>query len=191
MRLNNHKKKIDKKYVILFGILGICIALGLMSLIIRDDRSLTFAEKALKDVGLSVEKVLYSPIRFVIDRVDNYKEMKKVYLKYKDIDKVESKASLLETENKELRGSLEELKKTLELNELITEYDTINASIINRNVGEWYNTLAIDKGEKSGLKPEMIVINNSGLIGIIIKTTFYTSDVKLIKVTSFQYCNIT
>jgi rod shape-determining protein MreC len=112
--------------------------------------------------------------------------MKRIYQKYKDVDKVESKASLLETENKELRGSLEELKKTLELNELITDYDTINASIINRNVGEWYNTLTIDKGEKSGLKPEMIVINNSGLIGIIIKTTFYTSDVKLITATDLN-----
>jgi rod shape-determining protein MreC len=62
----------------------------------------------------------------------------------------------------------------------------VNATVINRNVGNWYNTLTIDRGEKSGLKEEMIVITNGGLIGKIIKTTFLTSDVKLITTTDLN-----
>jgi rod shape-determining protein MreC len=87
---------------------------------------------------------------------------------------------LLEEENEELKRSLNELKETLNLNNLITEYSVINATVINRNVGNWYNTLTIDKGEKSGIKNDMVVITNKGLIGKVIKTTFYTSDIKLI-----------
>ncbi|MFA5409512.1 MAG: rod shape-determining protein MreC, partial [Bacilli bacterium] len=86
----------------------------------------------------------------------------------------------MQAENKELKASLEELGKILSLNSLITDYEAVNATVINRNVGNWYNTLTIDKGEKNGLKTDMIVITNEGLIGRIIKPSFYTSEVKLI-----------
>ena len=180
MRLNGRKKRVEKKYVILTVIVGVCIAIGIMSLIVRDDRQLSFVEKGIKDVVIKVEYVLYTPVRLVTNKIENYKDMKRIYQKYKDVDIKESKATLLEEENKELQNSLKQLKDALDLKTLITDYDEINATVINRNIGNWYNTLTIDKGSKSGIKTDMIVITKSGLIGKVIKTTYYTSEVKLI-----------
>lgn len=180
MRLNGRRKRIEKKFVILIIIVIVCIAIGIMSLIVRDDRQLSFVEKGIKDVVLRVEYVLYTPVRFVTNKIDNYKDMKRIYEKYKDSDSIDAKATLLEEENKELKSSIKELQDTLDIKTIITDYDTINATVINRNIGNWYNNLTIDKGSKNGIKTDMIVITKSGLIGKIIKTTYYTSEVKLI-----------
>lgn len=180
MRLNGRKKKMELKFVSLIIILSVCIMIGIISLVVRDDRPLSFFEKSIKDIGLGAQNVLYMPIRFVTGKINNFTEMKRIYKKYKDFDNRESKAALLEAENNELKSSLNELKETLELNTLITDYEAVNATVIHRNVGNWYNTLTVDKGEKGGIKSDMIVITNKGLIGKVIKTTFYTSEIKLI-----------
>ena len=56
----------------------------------------------------------------------------------------------------------------------------MNASVISRNVGYWFNTITINKGSHSGVEKDMVVINSKGLIGRVIKTTSFTSDVRLI-----------
>jgi rod shape-determining protein MreC len=140
----------------------------------------------IKDIGLTVQNVLYTPFRFIGDEINQYSDMKRIYEKYKDIDSNELKSSLLKEENQILKQNLNDLKETLKLQSLMTEYKMVNATVINRNIGNWYNTLTIDRGEKSGLKEEMIVITNGGLIGKIIKTTFLTSDVKLITTTDLN-----
>jgi rod shape-determining protein MreC len=180
MRINGRKKKLETKYIVLIIILSICVLIGILSLTVRDDRDLSAIEKGLKDVGVNIQKFIYMPFRYVGDKLNNYNDMKRIYQKYKNIDEQASKVPLLEAENDELRDSLKELQNTLELNKLMTDYATVNATVINRNVGNWYNSLTIDKGEKQGLKMNMVVITNSGLIGKISKTTYYTSDVKLI-----------
>jgi rod shape-determining protein MreC len=152
----------------------------MISLMVRDDRNLSFAESTVKDIGIGIEKVLYAPFRFIGNSISEFNEMKRIYKKYKSLDEKESTMSLLETENKELRDSLNELKKTLALNVLMSDYNLVNATIINRDVGNWYNTITVDKGEKDGIKVGMIATSNDGLIGKIIKTTYYTSEIKLI-----------
>jgi rod shape-determining protein MreC len=175
-----HKKRLEKKYIALIIIISVLIIISLLSLSIRDDRNLTTPEKIIKDVGVGTQNILYTPIRFIIDKIDKYNDMKKIYGKYKNIDEANQKVLLLEEENKELKKSIDTLKKLLELNKTIIDYNAVNATIINRDVGNWYNNLTIDKGESSGIKTGNIVINNYGLIGKIIKTSKYSSDIKLI-----------
>ena len=43
-----------------------------------------------------------------------------------------------------------------------------------------YNTITIDKGTYNGVEVDMVVINAKGLIGKIIRTTTFTSEVRLI-----------
>lgn len=180
MKLNRRRKKIETKYIVLIVIIFVFMLIGFISLSTKDDRGQTFIEKGLRDVGLNIQKVLYTPFRFVGDKIDNYNEMKRIYREYKKLDDNKSKTNLITEENKELKKSVEDLKKLLDLNNSMSDYDLVNATVINRNVGSWYNTLTIDKGEKSGIKVGMVVLTGSGLIGKVIKTSFYTSDVKLI-----------
>ena len=82
--------------------------------------------------------------------------------------------------NNSLKQEIKELKELLNLNSTLSEYTTINATIISRNDLYWFNTVIIDKGKKDGLKKNMAVITQNGLIGKISKTTKKTSEIKLI-----------
>lgn len=83
--------------------------------------------------------------------------------------------------NKELEDEVNELKKMLELD--VSEYKFIHANVIKRDI-DWYQEITIDKGENDGIKLDMAVVSNSGLIGRVIKTTQSSSVIKLLSSSS-------
>lgn len=89
--------------------------------------------------------------------------------------------------NNSLKQEIKELKEILNLNSTMTDYSTINATTISRNDLYWFNSIIIDKGKNDGLKKNMAVITQNGLIGKISKTTEKTSEVKLITTNELTY----
>jgi rod shape-determining protein MreC len=72
------------------------------------------------------------------------------------------------------------MKEELNIDYTINEYEFLNSTVISRNISYWYNTITIDKGTYNGVEPNMVVVNSDGLIGKVISTTTFTSDVKLL-----------
>ena len=68
----------------------------------------------------------------------------------------------------------------LHLNKTLSEQSYLNATVINRNIDYWYNSMTIDKGSKNGVEKGMAVVTSEGLIGKIEKTTNFNSTIKLI-----------
>ena len=62
---------------------------------------------------------------------------------------------------------LERLRELYKLDKKYSDYDKVAASIISSGSSNWFNTFVIDKGEKDGIKVNMNVIANSGLVGIV------------------------
>ncbi len=60
------------------------------------------------------------------------------------------------------------------------EYKTLPAYIINKNINNYEKTLVINVGSKNGIKPNMTVIADKGLVGYVISTTDNTSKVQTI-----------
>ena len=108
---------------------------------------------------------------------DTYFNIKGLLL---SINNHESNYSINLDIDKSLKEENELLKKELELNKTLTEYDIENATVVSRNKAYWLNTLIIDKGKDNGISKNMLVINDKGLIGIITKCYKKTSEVKLI-----------
>lgn len=174
------KKNIPKKIVAIIVIVLIIIIIVLLSLTLKDDRKNSKFESLLKDAFVSVEKVITFPIKFVTYKVKGYVELKKVEENNDILETSIDRVSSLEAENIELRREIEKMKEELNINYTLSDYEYLNASIVNRNVGFWYNTVTIDKGSYSGIKKDMVVINAKGLIGRIIKVSTFTSEVRLI-----------
>lgn len=157
-----YKKKKNKKNSILSLVILLVILLALLSgslLIFRDSN--TF----LKDGAIIIEKVFMYP--FTALNKEKGKDQTESYTIQKNV-------------NSSLEKEIKELKETLELNKTLTEYEPINATVLSRNKSYWFNTITIDKGEKSGIKNNMAVITKNGLIGKITKVSNYSSEVKLI-----------
>jgi rod shape-determining protein MreC len=169
-----------KKYSILILLIIICILLFLYWLIISDKRNLTIVEDFVKDSTLMINKTINKPINYIDKKIKEYQNNKKIYQKYNKIKKQYEKTKLLEIKYEESKKELNELKEMLKLNNSLTNYEYLNSSLIIRNIGYFYNEITIDKGEKSGVRKGMAVINNDGLIGTINKTSTLNSTVKLL-----------
>jgi len=173
-------KKIEFKYIILIFLLVIVLILVLFNLLIKEDRKLTPLEGAIKDVGTFTQNIFMSPINFITDKINTLKEKNKVYKSYvKDKEKLEEYDKIF-AENKTLRDEINYLENELELDETLTEYKFANATVVNRNVAYWNNTITINKGSYDGIEFGMAAVTSKGLIGKVIATTNFTSTVKLI-----------
>ena len=70
--------------------------------------------------------------------------------------------------NMELKlDELDELQKLYELDQSYYDYDTTGARIIGKSTSNWFNTFTIDKGSDDGIKVNMNVIADGGLVGIV------------------------
>ena len=156
-----HKKDKNKLKIIIAAIS--IIFLLLISLFL--DRDYNFIENYLKDGSVLIQKIFLYP--FTSFSKDKKEVKSESYLIQKNV-------------NDSLEKEIIELKKALDLNSTLTEYETVNATILSRNKSYWFNTITIDKGKKAGIKKNMAVITKDGLIGKITKTSNYSSEVKLI-----------
>ena len=174
------KKTINKKYIILIAVFVVALVLGITNAIIMNKENLSPFEKSIKDATLAVTKILYKPVNFVKDKMKEHSEKQDLYEKYKELEKKVKETDLIQSEKEELEREVENLKKTLELNQTLSESSYLNATVVNRNLGYWYNTITIDKGSYNGVEKDMPVIVSEGLIGKVTKVTNFNSTVKLI-----------
>lgn len=157
------KSKDNKKRLI--TILTIVLVIILICLSLNFSRKVTFFEDSLKSISNLFNEILFSPI--------------KLFNSEKNVDQSESYL-IQKNVNESLEKELQELKGLLELNRTLTEYETVNATILSRNRAYWFNNITIDKGRKDGIKEDMAVITKDGLIGKISKVYSNSSEIKLI-----------
>lgn len=109
---------------------------------------------------------------------------------FTDLDNLKSENEELKKRNSELEQSLRELeiikaenetlKEYVNLKEKYEEYDTIPADVINRDISNYSSTIIINVGSNDGIKEDMTVIADSGLVGHIISVTPTTAKVQTI-----------
>lgn len=174
------RKNISTKNILIIIIIIIIIILAIFSFTLKEDRQLNKFESLIKDTVTSVQKIVTYPFNFIINKIDDYNELKDIREKYQELLPEVDRIDSLTSENIELRKQLEAMKEELNIDYTINGYEFLNATVISRNISYWYNTITIDKGSYNGVKVDMVVVNSSGLIGKVVSTTTFTSDVKLL-----------
>lgn len=120
---------------------------------------------------------------------------------FTDISKLQEENEELKRKNSELEQSLREfeivkaenetLKEYVNLKDKYQNYQTIPAYIINKDITNYNQMIVINVGEKDGIKPNMTVIADQGLVGHVISTTQTTAKVQtIIDTASSVSCNI-
>lgn len=179
--MHKKKKKIERKYVILTGIISISIFIFL-SIKIVNRKSISLPEKVIKDSVLFVSKIVYTPISYISSNIKKDKEKNNIYEKYEELLQSVNEIDSLKAYNSELEKEIKELKKIVDINNTLSEKSYLNATVINRNLEFFSNTLTIDKGSNNGILDGLAVTFNGSLIGKITKVSNFNSVVKLITV---------
>lgn len=175
-----YKRRKKTKHIVLLIVILFILIITFFSSTLKEDRKLNKFESLIKDTVLGTENYIFYPLRYLINKIDSFKELKDIKKKYDillpEVERIDS----LDAENTELRRQLDNLKKELNITKTLNEYEYLNATVISRNVSSWYNELTIDKGSYNGIKEDMVVVNSGGLIGKVVSTTTFTSNVRLI-----------
>ena len=174
------KQSISKKYILILIIILIILLLIIFSFTLKEDRKLSKAESLLKDGLIYSEKIITYPFNYIKENIKEYKKLKDANKNNNILETSIDRIDSIEAENIELRRQLETLKEELNINYTLSDYEYLNATVVSRNVGYWHNKITINKGTYNGVEKDMVVISSKGLIGKVIKTSTFTSDVRLI-----------
>ena len=174
------KQSMSKKYILILIIILIILLLIIFSFTLKEDRKLSKAESLLKDGLTYSEKIITYPFNYIKENIKEYKKLKDVNKNNNILETSIDRIDSIEAENIELRRQLETLKEELNINYTLSDYEYLNATVVSRNVGYWHNKITINKGTYNGVEKDMVVISSKGLIGKVIKTSTFTSDVRLI-----------
>lgn len=96
---------------------------------------------------------------------------------------LKEKVDELEKKNQNLSQSsqeLSDLRKLVSLKEEYKNYPTTGARVIGAGMGNWYQSFIINKGSKDGIKPNMNVLADNGLVGIVTSVGYNYARVKSI-----------
>lgn len=181
--MNKKKKKLEPRYIFLIVIIVIIILIAILSYALKTDKKLNTFEAIIKDSVVEIQKIVYMPFKNFGSMISDYKSLMNVLEENKILKSNVEKIESIESENTELKRELEQLKEELNIEHVLSDYDYLNATVINRNANVWYNNLTIDKGSHNGIEEGMVVINSTGVIGRITNVSTFSSDVKLITTT--------
>lgn len=125
--------------------------------------------KKIKDGYLPANSVfvrITSSIKEYIDGIIHLNQIKKENEQLKEqLYRLESDKVTIE----EIKSENQKLKELLDLkNEIFSNADVETARVVLRSPQSWFSYLTIDKGLDNGIKPNMVVINNQGLIGVVV-----------------------
>ena len=171
----NHKKS---------GIWGIIITILILIILVI----LTNIENSkLYNIENVISKII-SPMQNGITYLQNkisgnnvfFADMSQLKQENKDL---KEKNSALEQQLRELeilKAENETLKQYVALTEKYQSYETIPAYVINEDITNYSKTIVINVGKNDGIKENMTVIADEGLVGYVLSVTSDTAKVQTI-----------
>ena len=171
----------NKKLIILMILIIVTFGLLAVTVNIRDKKS---TPPVVQQIGNDVVSVVGGVFAYPTNAVKNatsefsdlyntYTENKRLKARIGELAQNQAKLEVVQDENKQL-------KQELKLNSTLTDYTTVNASVLSRSPSGWQSYLTINRGQSSGIKKNMPVMSGKGLIGRIIEVDKVSSKVELI-----------
>ena len=161
------------------GIIGITITIIILIVlvIVTNNNSIH-----LEGIASKIVMPIQNGITYLKNKVTGNNEF------FVNIDNLKAENEELKQTNKELKlreleiikAENEMLKEYSNLTDKYSEYNTVPAYIINRNISNFSENIVINVGSKDGIQPNMCVISEKGLVGYITSVTDTTAKVQTI-----------
>lgn len=163
--------------------LMIALLLGNFILMAFDAREINSGQRMIRVWAQSVAYFVQSPVSTVSAAVTGYfQSLVTLRSAQSENDQLKQRIQELEVEVKQredLADENERLKSILELKEQ-SKYKVLPARIIGRDASVWFNSSIINRGSLDGVKLNMPVVTNGGLVGRVTAVSPLTAQIDLI-----------
>lgn len=177
------------------GLLGTLITIVILILLI----ALTNVDTSKLSYFESLSSKITNPVQVTITKLKNKFQGNSAF--FSELDEFKAENEKLKNLNSELEEKLREfeilqaenetLKEKMNLTEKYSEYSTVSADVINKDISNFSSTLVLNVGTRDGIQKGMTVIADKGLVGYITSVTEKSSKVKvIIDSSSTVSCNI-
>lgn len=168
---NNKKRRV-------LGIIITIVILLLLVIFTNNDGE----NSVIETVGSKIVMPIQNGLTFLKNKISGNNTF------FTDINTLKEENEKLAAKNKELEQSLKEieniktenetLKEYLGLTEKYSNYKTIPGDVINKDISNYSRTITLNVGSKDGVKKDMTVIAEEGLVGHVISVTDSTAKVQ-------------
>jgi rod shape-determining protein MreC len=177
----------NKKLILLLACLIVFIAI--MGLTLGERKNITWPEKFVKDTVSFTQSLFYKPAGSIAGFFENihmlsdvYEENKALKRKLSDYARDAVRLNILE----ERVGGLEEALLFSERQKNANRYIWHFAEVVSSSPDPFDQTININIGEKDGIRKNMAVATEKGLIGIVRDVAPFSSSVQLITAIDYK-----
>lgn len=168
----------NKRLIVL--LLSVITSLSLMAFSIFGNQGVPEPLTWVNDVTAMVGRVVSSPANALMNFGESIVELKNTYSENQSLKKQINSLQELKAQNQQLKVENEELNHLLDLEPTLVGKTIISATVISRSPNEWLDTLTIDVGANNGIKKDMSVMSDTGLIGRVYEVGATSSKVRLL-----------
>ena len=112
--------------------------------------------------------------------VDTHREKEKLLAENESLTRRVNELESKLTNTQLKQNELERLEGLLQLSKDYDQYKTTGARIIAKGTSNWFTTFTIDKGSADGIKKDMNVIADNGLVGCVTSVGKHYANVRSI-----------
>ncbi|AMW99493.1 rod shape-determining protein MreC [Rummeliibacillus stabekisii] len=174
----------NKRLILL--LVGVILLVALISFTLRD-RQASLPEQIIKDTVGFGQSIVAKPASYITGLVNNVDDLMNTYEENKRLKSRLEEFGTLQAKVNELKVENDKLKDLVDKKDDLRNFNPIQANVIARNPDQWEEKLNLNEGSMNGVKVNMAVLTSKGLIGKIVQTTPYTSQVELLSTNNTNY----
>ncbi|MCC5889534.1 MAG: rod shape-determining protein MreC [Alkalibacterium sp.] len=168
----------NKKMIIL--LISVIMFVSLLSLSLRSGDSTPFLQQASNDITAVLGRAFSGPANVVTNAFESVNNLQNTYEENQRLKVEIDKLYERQAEINVLRDENFRLGEELELQNSLTDFQTISGTVISRNPDNWVDQIVVDRGSQDGVAVGMPVMSGNGLIGRISEVNPTSSKIVLL-----------
>ena len=170
----------NKQTEILGGIITVIVLILLIFLSNVEVNKLSYLESAASSIINPVQRVFIDLRNKIQGNSAYFSNMEKIMQENEELKKKNSELETILREFEMLKAENTTLQEYMNLTDKYSSYQTIPAYVINKDVSNFSSTLVLNVGTQDGIRENMTVIADKGLVGHVISVSEKTCKVQVI-----------
>jgi rod shape-determining protein MreC len=176
-------KKINISKIIIIALIMMitaCVTIIISARRFKDSQKPSEMTLVVNDTVGGLDGIIAAPFNFFENKAAEVGNLLSTYQQNAKLSKKVTSLTDNASELDSLKAENKALKVALDLQNTLTNYEKVASNVVVRNPNAWGDTMTIDKGSADGLKDDMIVMSNGGVVGRITQVNTTTSKVALL-----------